>query len=178
MPPRQQTTQDAPPLAESDACALSALQERIPAALWAHLVALKPHLMRQGVVQFRAQHGRYRLRYRVYDADKGYAMHRSLAIGSDERVAFDIQQVLEAWRAPERAARAAAKAEQERRRDRRATIRLAQAVAGGGRSKRERISAEIRKALTGAPLKALSNLLGVMDAPAKKRGRPPKCRFW
>ncbi|MBE7463009.1 MAG: hypothetical protein HS116_05875 [Planctomycetes bacterium] len=178
MPLHTTTLQDAPPPAEADARALGALQERIPAALWARLVELKSHLMHQGVVQFRAKYGRYRLRFRIYDTDKGYAVHRSLALGRDERVAFDIQQVLEAWRAPERAARAAAKAEQERRRDRRATIRLAQAVAGGRRSKRERISSEIRKALTGAPLKALSSLLGVMDAPAKKQGRPPKARFW
>lgn len=168
------------PQAEPSQSAGAELQQRIPAALWARLVELKAVLIEQGIVQLRAtaDHYGYRLRYRMFDAERGYTVHRSLALGIDERVAYDVQQLLEEWRAPVKAARAAATAEAELRRERRRTIRAAQALAGGGKCRRDRISAEIRKALTGPPVKALAYLLGDAAAHKGKPGRPPKCRLW
>lgn len=73
----------------------------IPGDLMATLIALKPVLEVNGVVQCRSSPGRqphFRLRYRAFDSDRGYVIHRSLSLRSATFLASAVENLIQTWK--------------------------------------------------------------------------------
>ena len=108
----------------------------IPEQLMSILVELRPLLQVQGIVQRKG--GVYRLRYRQIGPE-GYRQHKSLPLGTDERIIAEVRALIQTWRRSlmaqhdaEIAAEAAAEAVNRLKENEAKALRsLAQALAGG-----------------------------------------------
>jgi hypothetical protein len=151
-----------------------ASENTIPAVLLERLVALKPILETQGVIQLRQR--RYRLRYRA-QSGKSYPVHQSIAIGGDMGIVNAVEALLAGWRA-ERQAR---DAEEERKMsEARLAERNDQLAAGlfakmhGGGSRRQRQLRDFYRSCQNDPLTRMRYLVtGVLPA-RRMAGRPRK----
>lgn len=126
--------------------------------MMAKLMALKPVLERNGIVQRHAGPGRrpgFRLRYRVFDPELNRVVHKSVTVRPAELEAAAIAGLLAGWQAEyrqktekERAATAAQMAAaKDRKRLRRAVLR----AAGGTWRHKQHVAKEFDEAMAKNP---------------------------
>ena len=149
----------------------------IPDDLRQRLEKLRPYLERSGgSIQRQKQDGKYRLRIRSEDPDRG-RVHRSILLG-DERAAEAVRAVIAAWREDRRARNA----EEERRREEERAyhrkvkqLRRRLVAAAGGSSRRRRAAKEFdRAARDPATLHLFLLGGGGGPLPPLRRGRKPR----
>lgn len=149
------------------------------------LQGLRTSLERSGVVQQRPN-GRYRLRWREYDAELGYTKHRSLALGADPDQARNVATQIERWQQEARAAQAEAKrkamaqvrAASVAETEERLHQRLATMGVGGGRDAQRQVLREMREAMNTGPSAAIRFVLGLNHRRPVRTGRPRRLRIW
>ena len=148
------------------------IESRIPPALLARLVALKPLLETQGILQL--HRSVYRLRYRA-ECDYGYLVHRSILIGADVSIVNAVEALLERWRA-DRQARDAEEARKQAdarlEEDKEQVLANLFATLHGGSRQRQRQLREFFRECWDDPVKALHYLFSHQLPPPKKPGEP------
>ena len=158
--------------------------EVIPNQLRSDLEALRPILERQGVVQFRHdpdRPGNYRLRFREFNSDAGFTLHRSVSLGRDPAIGEAVAVLIRRWQDEfrphkEKIEQAPVSTVPENpphdiARD------AAQALCGGGWRRREQVGAWYDKAIQDPAEMLRFTLSGKLPAP-RRAGRPPKKRLW
>ena len=158
--------------------------EIIPNQLRSDLEALRPILERQGVVQFRHdpdRSGTYRLRFREFNSDAGFTLHRSVSLGRDPAIGEAVAVIIRHWQdefQPHKGKIEQATVStvpenppQDIARD------AAQALCGGGWRRREQVGAWYDKALNDPAEMMRFNITGAFPA-VRKGGRPLKHKTW
>jgi len=143
------------------------------------LMALRPLLEAGGCVQ--PHHNGYRVRYRQFDADQGFVVHRSLALGNNKEVAAAAKALIESWRLETE--EAAAQAEQMRQfkaasdQQHRQLIAGIVQVHGGGQRRQRRAVKKFDEALEAGPRELFTFAFKQEFLEVHKAGRPCR-RLW
>jgi hypothetical protein len=151
----------------------------IPHPLWLELLKYKNTLSRQGAIQYRPErrHGTYRLRFRVFDPVKGYAIRKSISLGQDPLVINGVQGLLEKWQLISLTKNYEAKQEAARHRQEKHAQRMEQKwlefylglIAGGSQNYRQYLIREFRRRDSWGRFALLDY---AQRNPKPKRGRP------
>lgn len=160
-------------------------KDRIPGVFLRSLHELRTALERDGSIQ-RRPNGCYRLRYRIYDEEKGYYIHRSMGLGHEPEMADAVAALISKWRAEGAEARRNAQLEVEAAQrlekltaaQRDFEHRLAALGAGGGRDQQRATLQELRTALDSGPAEGLRYVMSLHEKRPKRAVRPRKMRLW
>ena len=158
-----------------------ALDATLTEVLRQHRTALE----RGGVVQ-RRPNGRYRLRWREFDAERGYRVHRSLSLGSDPDEARAVEATISRWKARVKQAKEKmqrteaeqARAEKGGEAEERLRHRLIALGVGGGRDEQRKTIKALQMAIKAGPAEVLRFVLTLGQRTPTKPGRPPRRRIW